>query len=256
MISLALKLFLAPVLVVGSTLAGRRWGPRVAGILVTLPIVAGPILLIIHLDQGAAFTARAAAAATLAIAPLALFVLSFAYVSRRRGWAVTLGASWLVVALLDLGLAWVSVPAVAALIIALLALHGAGLLLRRMGTPPPAAVTPPAWDLPARALATAVLVLSVTGLAATLGPNATGVLTPFPIALSVVLAFTSAQSGHPGVLAVTRGIVPGLDGFALFCFVVAVTIEPLGALASFGLATAAAVVVAVALTLRRPRGGP
>ena len=252
MLSLALKLFLAPVLVVASTLAGRRWGPRVGGILVTLPIVAGPILLILYLDQGAAFTARAAAAATLAIAPLALFVLSFAYLSRRHGWAVTLGASWLVVGVVDLGLASISVPAVAALIVALLALHSAGLVLRRMDTRALAPVVPPAWDLPARAGATAALVLGVTGLAATLGPDATGVLTPFPIALSVVLAFTLAQSGHPGVLAVTRGIVPGLDGFALFCFVVAVSIEPLGAPASFGLATAAALVVALVLTVRRP----
>ena len=44
---LALKLLLAPLLVVASSLAGRRWGPRLAGILVVLPIVAGPILLIL-----------------------------------------------------------------------------------------------------------------------------------------------------------------------------------------------------------------
>ena len=57
---LALKLLLAPLLVVASSLAGRRWGPRLAGILVVLPIVAGPILLILYLDHGSAFTADAA----------------------------------------------------------------------------------------------------------------------------------------------------------------------------------------------------
>jgi hypothetical protein len=35
---LALKLLLAPLLVVASSLAGRRLGPRLAGILVVLPI--------------------------------------------------------------------------------------------------------------------------------------------------------------------------------------------------------------------------
>jgi hypothetical protein len=44
---LALKLLLGPLLVVASSLAGRRWGSWVAGILVVLPIVAGPILLIL-----------------------------------------------------------------------------------------------------------------------------------------------------------------------------------------------------------------
>ena len=50
---LALKLLLAPLLVVASSLAGRRWGPQVAGVTVVLPVVAGPILLILYLDHGA-----------------------------------------------------------------------------------------------------------------------------------------------------------------------------------------------------------
>jgi hypothetical protein len=56
----------------------------------------------------------------------------------------------------------------------------------------------------------------------------------------VVSAFTTAQVGHAGVLALLRGVVPGLDGFAVFCLLVAVTIDNLGGLAAFGLATAAA----------------
>ena len=50
-----------------------------------------------------------------------------------------------------------------------------------------------------------------------------------------------------------RGIVPGLDGFALFCFLVAVTIDKCGGVAAFGLATAAAVVFAIFLVLIRIR---
>jgi hypothetical protein len=96
---LALKLLLDPLLVVASSLAGRRWGPRVAGILVVLPIVAGPILLILYLDHGSGFAAAAARAATLAIVPLALFALIFAYVSRNHGWLLTLLASWVAVLL-------------------------------------------------------------------------------------------------------------------------------------------------------------
>jgi hypothetical protein len=33
-----------------------------------------------------------------------------------------------------------------------------------------------------------------------------------------------------------RGVVPGLDGFAVFCLLVAVTIDNLSGLAAFGLA--------------------
>ena len=80
-----------------------------------------------------------------------------------------------------------------------------------------------------------------------------GVLTPFPIALSVVCAFTAAQAGHPGVLALLRGIVPGLDGFALFCFLVAVMINKVGAAVAFGVATVAAVIFAISPSCPNPK---
>ena len=112
-------------------------GPRLAGIVVVLPIVAGPILLIVYLDHGSRFAAQAARAATLGVVPLALFALVFAYLSRRRGWLLTLVAAWVTVLLADLVLAFFSVPAGIALALAVLALHGAGLLLRRFEAPAP-----------------------------------------------------------------------------------------------------------------------
>jgi hypothetical protein len=197
---LALKLLLAPMLVVASSLAGRRWGPRMTGILVVLPIVAGPILLILYLEHGREFAAQAASAATLAIAPLALFALIFACLSRRHGWLLTLTAAWIAVLLVDLALSRVRVPAAVALSLAavalslaVLALHGAGALLRRLDQQPPSLLPTPWWDLPARAVATALLVVLVTGLATALGAELTGALAPFPIALSVVCAFTALR---------------------------------------------------------------
>ena len=251
--TLALKLLLAPLLVVGTTLAGRRWGDRLAGILAVLPIVAGPILLVVFLEHGARFTAEVATATTLGIASLGAFTVVFAHGSRRFGWVATLALSWLAVLVVDAGLAQFRVPAAVALLITLASLHTAGAVVRRMGVPVRSAAVRPWWDLPARAVATGLLVLVLTGLAAALGPTLTGVLAPCPIVLSVVCAFARAQGGHAQVLALFRGIVPGLDGFALFAFVVAVTVDRLPPLASFGLATAAALVVAAVLAAWRPR---
>ena len=115
---LAMKLLLAPLLVVASSLAGRRWGPQVAGILVVLPVVAGPILLILYLEHGSRFAAHAARAATLGIVPLALFAFVFGYLSRRHGWLATLAFGWIAVLVADLVLAQVDVPAVVALALA------------------------------------------------------------------------------------------------------------------------------------------
>jgi hypothetical protein len=91
----ALKLLLAPLLFVISSLARRRWGSTVAGILVALPVVAGPILLFTALDHGRAFAAQAASSALLGLVALALFALVFVYLSSRSPWLPTLLVSWI-----------------------------------------------------------------------------------------------------------------------------------------------------------------
>ena len=247
MLLLALKLLLAPALVVLSSLAARRWGARLGGILVTIPIVAGPILLIIYLEHGGRFAAAAATAATLANVALAVFALALILLVDRVPWWLAMLISWVLVLLTDLGLARVPMPAWLALVAAVLALHGVQFVLRKQPRDAVISIAMPWWDLPLRAVATAVLVVLVTAAAEATGPALAGVFAPFPIALSVVCAFAAAHSGHPGVIALLRGIVPGLDGFALFCFVVAVTIEPWSAVAAFGSATAVAVAFAVIL---------
>ncbi len=247
MLLLALKLLLAPALVVLSSLAARRWGARLGGILVTIPIVAGPILLIIYLEHGGRFAAVAATAATLANVALAVFALALILLVDRVPWWLAMLISWVMVLLTDLGLARVQVPAWLALAVAVLALHVVQFVLRKQPSDRVTAIRLPWWDLPLRAVATAVLVLLVTAAAEAMGPALAGVFAPFPIALSVVCAFAAAHSGHPGVIALLRGIVPGLDGFALFCFIVAITIEGWSAVAAFGLATAVAVGFALIL---------
>ena len=82
---LALKLFLVPSLIYAVTLAGRRWGPAVAGWLSAFPIVAGPILLAISLEQGAAFAAAAAEGTLMAVLAIIVFSLTYAWASGR--WA-------------------------------------------------------------------------------------------------------------------------------------------------------------------------
>ena len=57
---LALKLILAPAFVVGASLIARRFGPRIGGLVGGLPVVAGPILLVLAIVHDRAFAARSA----------------------------------------------------------------------------------------------------------------------------------------------------------------------------------------------------
>ncbi|MGJ9417478.1 hypothetical protein ACHAC9_06855 [Massilia sp. CMS3.1] len=91
----ALKLFLVPLLILLVTLAGRRWGPAVAGWLSAFPIVAGPILSALTLEQGAAFAARAAEGTLLAVVAILVFSLAYAWASSRCGIANSMARSLL-----------------------------------------------------------------------------------------------------------------------------------------------------------------
>jgi hypothetical protein len=253
-VTLLLKLVLAPTLVVASSLAGRRWGPGLAGALVALPIVAGPILFITYLEHGRRFVSHAASASLLGLVSLALFAVVFALLSRTRGWASTLVIGWSACLVADLALSLVRLPAVAGLCVSAAA---TGIAMRVMtvketGDRPRAPL--PWWDLPARAVATGTLVIALTAAAARLGPGLTGVLAPFPIGTSVVAAFALAQGGSAAAVATAKGVLRGLWGFAVFCFLTSVLAEPMGGPA-FVLATLGALGTQLALRRISPRPG-
>jgi len=247
---LLLKLFLSPALVVGSTLAGRRWGASVAGFFVGQPIVAGPILFITCLQRGAAFDAGSAASSLFGVTSLALFAVVFARAGRWRGWAVTLLAGYAAVLALDAALSFVRVPLPAALAVTLAAIAAALVAIGRAGEDGAPGAVPPSWDLPARAVATGLLVLGVTSASAVLGPRWTGILAPFPVAMSVVAAFTRAQHGPATTARTMATATVSLIGFAGFCVTAAVLVRPLGPVAYL---PAAAVSVAVQLLAVRVR---
>jgi hypothetical protein len=248
---LLLKLFLAPVLVVASTLAGRRWGPGVAGILVGLPIVAGPILFISYLQNGADFAADASSSSLLGLVSLAAFAVVFSRTARRFAWLATLAATWTVVLAVDIALFAIHATTLVAFVFTLAAAAAAMFLIPGSEESSATPERPsPLWDLPGRAIATGILVLVVTSAAGSLGPHWTGILAPFPIATSVVAAFVHAQHGHAMTARTLAGVLMGLFSFAIFCLAVTVLIRPMGG-AAFALA--AAVTIAVQLLAVRTR---
>ncbi len=253
------KLLLAPACVVAVSLAGRRWGVAVAGILGGLPVVAGPILLVLTLVHGDVFGAEAAAGTLLGLAALTLFVVVYGKASERIGPLPSLLSGWAafllgvaVLQLLDLP------PGVSLVFVA--ACFAAGLtLLPPPATAPAALTAPPWWDLPARALASLALVLAISASSGALGPDLSGLLAPFPVITSVLAVFTHAHGGSGQVRVLLRNFLIGFYGFGAFCFVLALGLESLGGPAAFSIAVLAALAVQAAvfaLRSRRPRPQP
>jgi hypothetical protein len=239
---LAIKILLAPIFVIGASLAARRFGPRVGGLIGGLPVVAGPILLVYALAHGRAFAADASSGTLLGLVSLIAFVVVYARLSGRLFWGASMLAGWLAFGVGTVVFSAFTIPAGVAL-----GLAGAALLvglacLPRPGVQDRGHYTPPSWDLPVRGGCALVLVLTLTAVSGWLGPQLSGLLAPFPIITTVLATFTHAQRGTDDLLRLLRGLISGFVAFALFCFTLALSLPRLDIAPSFALATAIALI--------------
>ena len=233
-----LKLLLVPGLVAAVTLAVRRWGPALGGWLAGLPVVAGPVLVFYAIEQGNAFAARAAEATLAGLVATVAFCVAYGRTSARLPWYGCVALGWSVFAAV-VGVLHVLRPG---LVAGLVSLVVAAALARRVlpGEAPvtaPAAV--PAGDLAIRLVATATLVVVLTGIADELGSGLSGLLNAFPVLTTIVAAFTHAQRGAGATIAFLKGYLQAVVGFASFCVAMALALGPLG----LPLALAAALLV-------------
>src|SRR3954470_18214982 len=235
---LLLKLTLAPALVPATTLAGRRWGPRMAGWLGGLPVVVAPILLAITLEHGRSFGSRAAGGALLGLLSLTGFVLAYGWCARVMGWLPAAALGWIAFLVMTLLLDQVDPPNWLSFVAVCASFALAAALLPRTAAEPAGAA--PRFDLVLRAGATAALVLALTGLAGALGPRLSGLLASFPVLATVLAAFTHAQEGPAAAAQLLRGFATGLVAFAVFCFVVAELLPSHGIAVTFLIGAAVA----------------
>jgi uncharacterized membrane protein (GlpM family) len=254
---LLVKLLLAPACVVAVSLAARHWGPRIGGVLGGLPVVAGPILFVLALDHGVEFGADAAANTLAALVALTAFVVAVAHLSARFGALASVMLGWLVFLAVAAVLGAIDVPPAVGLPLTFGVFALAGFALPRPDpNEPPGFPSRPPHDLLIRALVAAGLVLVITTASASLGANFSGVLAPFPTITSVLVGFSIAHDPRPMTMQLLRGMFRGFFSFAVFCFTVAVTLEPWGTAPSFLAAIAATAAVQLAILWAQGRGEP
>jgi hypothetical protein len=216
---LLIKLFLTPLFIGGITLAGRRWGPAVSGLLVGLPLTSGPISVFLALQYGPGFAARAAVGNIAGMASSCVFCLVYGLAALCWSWRVCSALALLAF----LGCTALGNPVPWTLLSASLVLLGAILAVPRLmgrGAGPALPSAPPRWDLPARMVVATAFVLALTASARALGPQLSGLIAPFPIFATVLGAFTQHRQGPAAAVRLLRGVVVGSLAFISF-FVIA-----------------------------------
>jgi len=243
---LLLKLTIAPGLVWLGTLVGRRWGPRAGGFVAGFPNSAGPILLLIAMEQGITFGSSTAASGLLGLIALAAFNPAYVWTAMKAPVWLSLLAGWIAFILVMILLRNWHPPLIVALLAALVSLNLARYSLPNLPLPDHTP-TPSHWDLPLRLVSAALIVLTVTGTARLLGPSWSGMLSPFPVISSVLAAFSHASLGPAGAARTLKGVLLALNAVALFMAIVSYCLPSHGIAFSFSLALAAGAVLQIAV---------
>jgi len=243
------KLTLTPLLIASASLAQRRWGGVVAGLMAGLPLTSAPVSVFLALEHGGAFAAHAAIATLLGTVAMSLFCAAYVHAARRWRWPV---AALLASAASAAGfLAMATLPQTlgVAVSVAFPCLFG---LIWIIGPAPAEQPSPPvaSWDLPARMGVAALAVWLITAASSRIGPTWSGLLSTLPIFGFVMGVFSHRHGGAVAAHCVLRGFAVGALGAATFFSVVGAFIERLPLLAGYPIAIVAGLGV-VALGQRR-----
>lgn len=220
MVIFVLKLVLTPILITGATLAGRRWGPSVSGWLVGLPLTSGPVSFFLALQQGTLFAAHAAQGTLTGLVSVALYCLTYAWLSLRFNWLLCWPVSWGIFFLSTFILEQLTLSLPLAFLIVVGALLLTFVLWPRQESKSSNANTP-AWDLPLRIVIATAFVLLLTSTATLLGPLLSGLLTPLPILSTILAVFAHRLYGASPARHVLRGVIIGVFAFAVFFLIIA-----------------------------------
>lgn len=241
---LLLKIVLMPSVIALVTLAIRKWGSKVGGLIGSMPWVAGPILLFFILEQGKAFGINSIQGAMTGILALISFCVSYAAFSRKLTWLPTLLISYGLYTATALLFKYLQLT----LFVSYAVVIGSVLLgLRVFPSPigPPVAARRLPFDIPIRMVVATLFVLAITQLASVLGPNWSGILTPFPIMTTILAIFSHTLQGSRAAITTLRGLVIGLLGFTTFLFLQAFLLNEFSIALSFGIAFAVNVLINV-----------
>jgi hypothetical protein len=251
--NVAVKVVVTPLLIGGASLAGRRWGHRIGGWLVGLPLTSGPVAFFLATDHGTGFAGQAAIGMLAGTISQVAFALAY-HATAHRGRLVPFVAGATGFAASTVGLSYLHWPALPTFALVAAALAADYALTRPDRRPVETTVPtarPPRWDIPIRMVMATAVVLAVTALAPIIGAHLAGLLSPFPVFGAVLAVFTHHTHGPAAATAVLDGLITGLAAPAVFFLALALALPPLG-LVAFAVATVAALLTQAATMFAIP----
>lgn len=208
---LLFKLTLTPTFIAMASLAQRRWGGAMGGLIAGLPLTSGPVSVFLAVEYGPKFTSHAAVATIFGTVAMSAFCVAYVHASKRLHYFASALLASAVCAMIILALSALPQSLVLAAGIAYPTLI---IFVFLIGVPTSrhSAPKPPNWDLPARMIVAAGMVLLVTSIASVVGPKWSGLLSTLPIFGLVMGTFSHRHSGPAAAHSLLRGFAIGAIG--------------------------------------------
>ncbi len=237
---LIFKFTVTPILVGLASLAARRWGNTVAGLITGFPLMTAPIAIFLTIEQGAEFTISTSIGILVALVGIAVYALAYVLTARICSWPFAIAAAYTAF----FGVSWLVAPFLTTHLTAALAAYGTILLTvvvmpnyKLAGAP----LTVPAWEIWLRMLSTAAMIALVTTIANLVGPTWTGIIATVPVMATIMVIFTHGRLGYRPASIFMRSMMLSMFSFTTFFVVAAYALQSFTPLQAYVMATIAAV---------------
>jgi uncharacterized membrane protein (GlpM family) len=227
--------------VVAATVAAESAGPFWGGLIVSLPVAAGPAYALLALQHDAAFIAASALGSFAVNAASFVFLAAMALLATRVHWGLALVgglAAWVIAVLLIRCVDWDVCGAIALNLATILASLAATRSVQRNAGTPPGPLRRRWFELPVRAVMVGAMVGAVVTGSHALGPMLTGMAAVFPVAFTSFALLMLPRVGGDIAAAIMVSALRAMPGLALALLTLHLAAVPLGA----GVALAAALV--------------
>ena len=236
--SLLIKVAVTAITVIAAAIAAEKSGPFWGGLVIGLPTSAGPAYVMLAIEYDDAFLAISALNSLAGNTGAVVFLVILTYAAPRLSVVTTLALAtgvWLVIAWGVGQVIW-TVPW--AVLINVIVVAVAVWLTRDIPPGPPTgrALARRWYDLPVRGMVVGVFVAVVVTLGQVIGPQATGIVSVYPITLTSLVLIAMPRLGGQTTAATMASIVRSMIGFSAGFLLISMSIQAWGAVLSLSAA--------------------
>jgi hypothetical protein len=239
MILFLLKLIVTPALLVLVSLIQRKFGHRIGGIFMGLPVNFGVTSAFVAVEQGQAYVQSSAGPMMIGLVAIMPFYVIYLECAKRYTWPISILASLAAYFAIAFPLGLSPLPTFVQLGLSLIAPIGVLAYLKKQSHDKTTA-SAAGRTLWLRAITGVIVVFVITLLAHMLPPQALGLLAIAPVANSIMLVFSHRDYGKKVLNHFVLGAVTGIYGSIAFLAVLAWIPATWGTAIAFTLATVAA----------------